>query len=158
VPSTTKRVYAIMDNLSSHCTREVLLFVLAHPVRRWCSSPNKLLTSIGSSRGGRSCAHWRWRAGGLIPGTKSPMQSTAPQSTGMHLAIPSSGGNAALGPAVHPVSPSCQGPHDFPDAPLSSTLHVATVVIVIATLPRRRLYQSTQAVYPPSTVMTIPLT
>ena len=33
VPSTTKRVYAIMDNLSSHRTTDVLLFVLAHP--RW---------------------------------------------------------------------------------------------------------------------------
>jgi hypothetical protein len=33
IPSTTKRVYAIMDNLSSHRTTDVLLFVLAHP--RW---------------------------------------------------------------------------------------------------------------------------
>jgi hypothetical protein len=33
IPSTTKWVYAIMDNLSSHCTPDVLLFVLAHP--RW---------------------------------------------------------------------------------------------------------------------------
>jgi transposase len=33
VPRTTKRVYAIMDNLSSHRTTDVLLFLLAHP--RW---------------------------------------------------------------------------------------------------------------------------
>jgi hypothetical protein len=33
IPSTTERVYAIMDNLSSHRTTDVLLFVLAHP--RW---------------------------------------------------------------------------------------------------------------------------
>ncbi|WP_246777325.1 hypothetical protein [Microvirga sp. VF16] len=32
VPRTTKRVYAIMDNLSSHRTTDVLLFVLAHPL------------------------------------------------------------------------------------------------------------------------------
>ena len=33
IPSSTKRVYAILDNLSSHRTTDVLLFVLAHP--RW---------------------------------------------------------------------------------------------------------------------------
>ena len=33
IPSTTRRVYAIMDNLSSHRTTDVLLFLLAHP--RW---------------------------------------------------------------------------------------------------------------------------
>jgi hypothetical protein len=33
IPSTTERVYAIMDNLSSHRTTDVLLFLLAHP--RW---------------------------------------------------------------------------------------------------------------------------
>ncbi len=33
IPSTTERVYAILDNLSSHRTTDVLLFVLAHP--RW---------------------------------------------------------------------------------------------------------------------------
>src|SRR3954471_14546166 len=33
IPSTTKRVYAIMDNLSSHRTTDVLLFLLGHP--RW---------------------------------------------------------------------------------------------------------------------------
>ncbi len=33
IPSTTQRVYAILDNLSSHRTTDVLLFVLAHP--RW---------------------------------------------------------------------------------------------------------------------------
>ncbi|WP_202882953.1 transposase, partial [Microvirga tunisiensis] len=33
IPSTTERIYAIMDNLSSHRTTDVLLFLLAHP--RW---------------------------------------------------------------------------------------------------------------------------
>jgi hypothetical protein len=33
IPRTTERVYAIMDNLSSHRTTDVLLFLLAHP--RW---------------------------------------------------------------------------------------------------------------------------
>ena len=33
VPTTTQRVYAIADNLSSHRTPDVLLFMLAHP--RW---------------------------------------------------------------------------------------------------------------------------
>jgi transposase len=33
IPSSTRRVYAIMDNLSSHRTTDVLLFLLAHP--RW---------------------------------------------------------------------------------------------------------------------------
>ena len=33
IPSTTERVYAIMDNLGSHRTTNVLLFLLAHP--RW---------------------------------------------------------------------------------------------------------------------------
>ena len=33
IPRSTKRVYAIMDNLSSHRTTDVLLFLLAHP--RW---------------------------------------------------------------------------------------------------------------------------
>jgi hypothetical protein len=33
IPRTTERIYAIMDNLSSHRTTDVLLFVLAHP--RW---------------------------------------------------------------------------------------------------------------------------
>jgi transposase len=33
IPRTTERIYAIMDNLSSHRTTDVLLFLLAHP--RW---------------------------------------------------------------------------------------------------------------------------
>jgi transposase len=33
VPPTTQRVYAILDNLNSHRTTDVLLFLLAHP--RW---------------------------------------------------------------------------------------------------------------------------
>jgi hypothetical protein len=33
IPRTTERVYAILDNLSSHRATDVLLFVLAHP--RW---------------------------------------------------------------------------------------------------------------------------
>ena len=33
IPRSTKRVYAITDNLSSHRMTDVLLFLLAHP--RW---------------------------------------------------------------------------------------------------------------------------
>src|SRR5215212_5936434 len=33
VPPTTQRVYAILDNLNSHRSTDVLLFLLAHP--RW---------------------------------------------------------------------------------------------------------------------------
>ena len=33
VPPTPQRVYAILDNLNSHRTTDVLLFLLAHP--RW---------------------------------------------------------------------------------------------------------------------------
>lgn len=33
VPSSSKKVYAIMDNLGTHSARDVLLFALAHP--RW---------------------------------------------------------------------------------------------------------------------------
>ena len=50
------------------------------------------------------------------------MRSTAPQSTGMHIAIPSSeAGGAAIGRVAHPTSPSCREPHDLPDVPLSNS-------------------------------------
>src|SRR3954466_11464491 len=48
------------------------------------------------------------------------MRSTAPLSTGMHIAIPLSGASAAdTGRVALPESPCCRGRHDFPDDPLS---------------------------------------
>src|SRR3954467_8804769 len=47
------------------------------------------------------------------------MRSTAPLSTGMHIAIPLSGARAAdTGRLALPESPCCRGRHDFPDEPL----------------------------------------
>src|SRR4051794_34833851 len=47
------------------------------------------------------------------------MRSTAPLSTGMHIAIPLSGASAAdTGRVALPESPCCRGRHDFPDDPL----------------------------------------
>ena len=47
------------------------------------------------------------------------MRSTAPLSTGMHIAIPSSGASGGgIGRVGHPASPSCREPHNLPDEPL----------------------------------------
>jgi hypothetical protein len=48
------------------------------------------------------------------------MRSTAPPCTGMPIAVPLSGADGAgIGRVAHPALPSCRGPHDLPDEPLS---------------------------------------
>ena len=120
IPRTTERVYAIMDNLSSHRTTDVLLFLLAHPRWEMVFQPKyaaylnliepwwKILRSLALA--GRRFETW----------TRSPRRSTARRSIGMRIAIPLSGATAAgIGRAAHPASPFCREPHDLPDAPLS---------------------------------------
>jgi hypothetical protein len=40
LPAEAGRVYAIADNPSTHRGTDILLFLLAHPRWRWCSSRN----------------------------------------------------------------------------------------------------------------------
>src|SRR4051794_10034399 len=133
IPSTTKRVYAIMDNLSSHRTTDVLLFLLGHPRWEMVFQPKyaaylnliepwwKILRSL-------ALAGRRFETGDEIT-----MRSTAPLSTGMQIAIPLSGASAAdTGRVALPESPCCRGRHDFPDEPLSAYAKVGGHVMRIS--------------------------
>src|SRR5215218_9277902 len=69
------------------------------------------------------------------------MRFTALQSTGMHTAIPSSGANAVgIGLAARPALPSCRGPHDLPDAPLSVHLNHWWTLSGLSPRPSRHAY------------------
>jgi hypothetical protein len=58
IPPTTERVYAILDNLSSHRTTDVLLFLLTHPLWEMVFQPKYAAYLNLSSPGGRTCGRW----------------------------------------------------------------------------------------------------
>ncbi len=108
IPRPTERVYAIMDNLNSHRTTDVLLFVLAHPRWEMVFQP-KDAASLNLIE--------PWRVGASRPGTRSSMRSSAPPSTGMRTVIPWPGAPATgIAHAARPALPSRRGRHDLPDA------------------------------------------
>src|ERR1700712_1740532 len=145
IPSTTKRVYAIMDNLSSHRTTDVLLFLLGHPRWEMVFQPKsaaylnliepwwKILRSLAFA--GRRFETWD-----EIPDAihRSPVYWNA-HLTGMHIAIPLSEASAAdTGRVALPKSPCCRGRHDFPDAPLRVGAQRAAGMADPATVEVRR--------------------
>jgi hypothetical protein len=126
IPRTTKRMYAVMDNLNSHRTTDVLLFLPAHPRWEMVFPPKYAAYLILIEPCGRSCARSPKPVGATRPGRRSPRRSTAPRPTGLPTATPSSGANAAVtAHAVHPALPSCRGSHDLPDA-LKAWMHGCT--------------------------------
>jgi hypothetical protein len=120
IPSTTRRVSAITDNLSSHRTTDVLLFLLAHPCWEMVFQPKyaaylnliepwwKILRSL-------ALAGQRFESWDEI--SEAIHRSTLYWNAHRH---PLSGANTAgIGHGALPALPSCRGRHDLPDEPLN---------------------------------------
>ena len=131
IPSTTERVYAMMDNLGSHRTTDVLLFLLAHPRWEFVFQPKyaaylnliepwwKILRSLALK--GRRFETWEEIVDAVHCATVYWNAHRHPFVWGQR---------RRHRPRRRPASPCCRGPHNLPDAPLSlSVFNPSTSVV-----------------------------
>jgi hypothetical protein len=113
LPAEGQRIYAIIDNLSTHRAPDVLLFLLTHPRWEMVFQPKyaaylnliepwwKVLRSLALTR--RAAQQ---KVAGSRPGPRSSRRLNAPPPTGMSTSIPSSGDAVgAIGKPAGSVSP-----------------------------------------------------